>query len=442
MRAQLEDIVKEQCSAPQAKAGQRRIDKFSYFQHHDFLKNKGDPMQAHLDSVFQGTVDDLPSRIDVGPLLTAENFAKEKEAIWRKAWMSIGHTMDAPEKGSYFVYDLPTFKISLLVIRGQDEKVRVFHNVCRHRGNKIVREGSGKKTVFTCNFHGWNFGIDGKLRNITDAKEFENCDPDQLGLLEVNSEIWNSFIFINLAEKPHCSLQEWLGPMFSQYNDYFEHQEKVASFKAVVHGNWHLAVNAFTEGYHTLYLHKSTARDYQGGKTNPNRHRPQIEIFDRHHRYSAPGNPDKFFVRGEKIAAKYGRLMIPAFDFNTEGLPPGINTSQHDKWAFDVVEFFPNVVMLIGNCWHNEITYWPIDEGKTLITNQAWAYKAKNLGERISRSYFRARVRDVFREDLNTIEAQHAALSSGVMDEVILSRQEMALRHHYKVNRLMMEGKL
>jgi hypothetical protein len=399
-------------------------------------------MRAHLDSVFQGTVEDLPSRINVGSLLTAENFAKEKETIWQKAWMSIGHTMDAPEKGSYFVYDLPTFKISLLVVRGQDEKVRVFHNVCRHRGNKIIREGSGKKTVFTCNFHGWNFGIDGKLRNITDAKEFENCDPDQLGLIEVNSEIWNSFIFINLAEKPHCSLQEWLGPMFSQYNDYFEHQEKVASFKAVVHGNWHLAVNAFTEGYHTLYLHKSTARDYQGGKTNPDRHRPQIEIFDRHHRYSAPGNPDKIFVRGEKIAAKYGRLMIPAFDFNTEGLPPGINPSLHDKWAFDVVEFFPNVVMLIGNCWHNEITYWPIDEGKTLITNQAWAYKTKNLGERISRSYFRARVRDVFREDLNTIEAQHAALSSGVMDEVILSRQEMALRHHYKVNRLMMEGKL
>ena len=153
-------------------------------------------------------------------------------------------------------------------------------------------------------------------------------------------------------------------------------------------------------------------------------------------------NPDKVFVRGEKIAAKYGRLMIPAFDFNLEGLPPGVNSAKHDKWAFDVVEFFPNVVMLIGNCWHNEITFWPIDEGKMLITNQAYAYKTKNLGERISRSYFRARVRDVFREDLNTIEAQHNALSSGVMNEVILSRQEMALRHHYKVNRLMMEGNL
>lgn len=399
-------------------------------------------MQAHLDSLIRGTVEDLPSRINLGELLTAENYALEKEAIWRKAWLSIGHTMDVPENGSYFVYDIPTFNLSLLVIRGKDDVVRVFHNICRHRGNKIVREGDGKKAVFTCNFHGWSFSTDGKLLNITDAKEFENCDPEQLGLIEVHSQIWNTFIFINLADKPHCTLEQWLGPMFSQYDNYFEHQEKVASFKSVVNGNWHLGVNSFTEGYHTLYLHKSTARDYQGGKSNPDRHRPHIEIFDRHHRYSAPGNPDKVFVRAEKIAAKYGRLMIPAFDFNLEGLPPGINSAKHDKWAFDVVEFFPNIVMLIGNCWHNEITFWPIDEGKMLITNQAYAYQTKNLGERISRSYFRARVRDVFREDLNTIEAQHNALSSGVMNEVILSRQEMALRHHYKVNRLMMEGQL
>ncbi|MSQ57352.1 MAG: hypothetical protein EXR35_07545 [Limnohabitans sp.] len=98
--------------------------------------------------------------------------------------------------------------------------------------------------------------------------------------------------------------------------------------------------------------------------------------------------------------------------------------------------------MLVGNYWHNEITYWPIDAGRTLITNQAWAYKTKNLGERISRSYFRSRLRDLFREDLNTLEVQQTALSSGMMDEVILSRQEMALRHHFKVSRQIMEGQL
>ncbi len=398
-------------------------------------------MSAMVESLFRGTIDGLPSRVDVGRQITPEHFVLERERIWRRAWLAIGHTQDLPQKGSYFVYDIPTFSMSLLVVRGQDDRVRVFHNICRHRGNKLVREGAGNRSHFTCNFHGWVFAADGKLREITDETEFEGCDKSTLGLIPITSEVWNTLIFINLEDKPHCTLAEWLGDLYSQYDGYFEPREKVAAFKAVVATNWHLAVNSFTEGYHTLYLHKSTARDYQGGRSNPQRHRPQIEIFERHHRYSAPGNPDKVFVPGEKIAAKYGRMMIPAFDFDSSGLPPGVNSSRHDKWAFDVVEFFPNVVMLHGNCWQNEITYWPIDAGHTLIINQAWAYKAKNLGERLSRSYFRARVRDVFREDLNTLEAQQAALSTGVMNEVVLSRQEMALRHHYTVSdRMIGEG--
>ena len=395
-------------------------------------------MSAATESLFRGATDDLPARVDVAAHIAPARFAQEKESIWRRAWMAIGHTQDLPQKGSYFVYELPTFSMSLLVIRGQDDGVRVFHNICRHRGNKLVRDGSGCRTHFTCNCHGWGYDSQGSLRVITDEKEFEGCAKEKLGLIPVVCEVWNTLIFINLEEKPHCTLAAWLGELHGQYDDYFEPREKVAAFKAVVNTNWHLGVNSFTEGYHTLYLHKSTARDYQGGRTNPERHRPQIEIMERHHRYSAPGNPDKVFVPGEKIAAKYGRLMIPAFDFDSTDLPPGVNSARHDKWAFDVVELFPNLVMLTGNCWQNEITYWPLDAGRTLIINQAWAYKPKNLGERLSRSYFRARVRDVFREDLNTLEAQQAALSTGVMNEVVLSRQEMALRHHYKVTDRMM----
>jgi phenylpropionate dioxygenase-like ring-hydroxylating dioxygenase large terminal subunit len=115
------------------------------------------------------------------------------------------------------------------------------------------------------------------------------------------------------------------------------------------------------------------------------------------------------------------------------GLPPGVNPTRYDKWAFDVVEMFPNLVMLTGNHWHNEIWFWPIDAGRTVIFNQGYTYKPKNLGERISRAYFRARNRDIFREDLNTLEVQQAMLRSGALPYVVLSRQEMALRHHYKV---------
>ena len=143
-------------------------------------------MAASTESLFRGVTDDLPSRVDVGAQIAPERFAIERERIWRRAWLAIGHTQDLPQKGSYFVYDIPTFNLSLLVIRGQDGEVRVFHNICRHRGNKLVRDGSGCRTHLTCNFHGWGFTADGKLRVITDEAEFEGCDKEKLGLIPVN----------------------------------------------------------------------------------------------------------------------------------------------------------------------------------------------------------------------------------------------------------------
>lgn len=397
-------------------------------------------MQAAIDSVIVGATADLPTRVNLAKQITPEVYAREREEIFRKAWFPICHTHDVPKRGSYLVYDLPTFNMSLLVVRGQDDQVRVFHNVCRHRGNKLVREGAGVRAGFTCNFHGWTFNSEGALKLITDESQFDSVDKDSLGLMPVNTQVWETFVFINIEARPSFSLRQWLGPMYDQYGDYFEHHEKVASYQAVLNCNWHLAVNSFTEGYHTLYLHKSTARDYQGGKSNPQRRRPSIELFDRHHRYSAPGNPDHRILPGEAVAVKYGRKMLPAFDFDNTGLPPGMNTTRSDKWAFDVTEFFPNYVMLTGNHWHNEIRFWPIDAGRTLVINQGWAYRPKNLGERISRTYFRSRVRDVFREDLNTLEAQQLTLQSGVLPEIVLSRQELALQHHFKVTWDMLGG--
>lgn len=388
-------------------------------------------VQSTAESQFRGAIEEMPSRVDVAAWIAPKQYERERERIFRRAWMPIGHTQDLPMKGSYFVYEIPTFKMSLLVVRGQDDVVRVFHNICGHRGNKLVRDGSGQRVGFTCNFHGWGYTTEGKLRLVTDEKEFDIDDKSEFDMKPVTCEVWNTFIFINLEDKPHCTLREWLGEFHDTYDGYFEPQEKVASYQTVVNSNWHLGINAFSEGYHTLYLHKSTARDYQGGRSNPQRHRPTIEVFPRHYRYSAPGNPDKVFTPGEKVAAKYGRMMIPAFDFDLTGLPPGVNSRKHDKWAFDVVGLFPHFVMLIGNCWHNEIIFWPIDAERTLVINNGWAYKTKNLGERISRSYFRARVRDVFREDLNTLEAQQQALSTGVLNKLVFSRQEMALRQHF-----------
>jgi glycine betaine catabolism A len=387
-----------------------------------------------LETQFHGHTDRLRTEVDVSSLITPKNFELERERIFRRAWLPLCHAEDLPERGSYVVQEVPTFNASLLVMRGQDDKVRVFHNACRHRGNKLVREGGGRGRNIMCNFHGWSFSTEGELRLVTDEHQFPGLDKSTLGLIPVHSEVWEGFVFVNFDERPRESLEEWLGPEFyGQYANYFDLHENTATYSTVVHSNWHLCVNSFTEGYHTMYLHKNTARDYQGGKNNPQRHRPHMELTRRHHRYSAPGNPDHQILPMEGLAIKYGRKMLPAFDFDFSMLPPGVNPSRYQYWGFDIVEFFPNFVLLTGNHQRAEMTFWPIDAGRTLVINRNYAYKPKNLGERLSRDYFRGRGRDVVREDLNTLEAQQQVISSGVLRHIVLSRQEMALQHHYAV---------
>ncbi|VCU68713.1 3-phenylpropionate/cinnamic acid dioxygenase subunit alpha [Pigmentiphaga humi] len=396
---------------------------------------------ARVQTKFVGVAQSLDARVDVAKMLTPEHYAVEREAIFRRAWLPIGHTDDLPEPGSYFVYDVPTFNASLLVVRGDDGQVRVFHNACRHRGNKLVRSGAGKKRSFMCGFHGWSFSSDGALKVVTDHNQFDGLEKADYGLSRVTSEVWENLIFVNFDETPRESLQDWLGPeFFDRYQGYWDLHEKVASYSFDLNCNWHLAVNSFTEGYHTMYIHKNTARDYQGGKINPQRHRPHMELTRRHHRFSAPGNPDHEILPVEGLAIKYGRKLLPAFDFDFSMLPAGVNPSRYEYWAFDNIALFPNMVVLCGNHYRVELTFWPIDGSRTRIYNSLYNYKTKNLGERLGQAYFRARGRDVLREDLNTLEAQQQGLVSGGMPHVILSRQETALKHHFAVTENMLRG--
>ena len=394
-----------------------------------------------LETKFLGHDKGLNTRIDVKKLLSAENYAVEREKIFRRSWLAIAHTDDVPKRGSFFVFEMPTFNASLLVVRGQDDVIRVFHNACRHRGNKLERE-AGCTRAFSCNFHGWVFSTEGELKLITDEHQFETIDKAEYGLVPVTSEVWENFIFVNLDEKPRETLAEWLGEEFyGRYNNgYFDLHENVSTYSFVLNCNWHLGVNSFTEGYHTRFLHRNTARDYQGGKTNQARNRPYMELTKRHHRYSAPANPDHHILPMEQVAVKYGRKILPAFDNDYSMLPPGVNPGNFENWAFDVCAFYPNFVFITGNHFRAEMTFWPIDEGRTLFINRAYNYRTKNLGERLSRDYFRSRARDVVREDLNTLEAQQQIIMSGALPHIILSKQELALQHHYAVTDRMMSA--
>ena len=388
---------------------------------------------AAAETRFVGQSADLENVVPILDLISPQNYEKERNKIFRRAWLPIAHVRDLPEPGSYKVVEMPTFNTSLIVVRGSDGVVRSFHNICRHRGNKLVRAGEGCRSSFACAFHGWTFANTGALRGVPDEQQFRGLDRDKLGLLPVTTEVWEGLVFANFDEKPRHTLGEWLGEMYGEFGGYFDDKEKCTSYRVVVDCNWHLAVNAFTEGYHTLFLHRKTVPDYQGGRSNPLRHRPFMQLMERHHRYSAPRNSDRRQTPAEELAYRYGRPLVPSYDGDSSRLPAGVNPGRSDRWAFDVVELFPNFVMLNSNNWHLGLWFWPIDAGRTEIRADRFLYQTDKPGEKLGQAFSKVRAREVLREDLNTLEATQRALMSGVMQTMILSQQELALQHHFKV---------
>jgi phenylpropionate dioxygenase-like ring-hydroxylating dioxygenase large terminal subunit len=390
-------------------------------------------MNASVETLYKGNFDGLVRRVPIADITTRARFEAEREKIFRRSWLHIGNARDLPEKGSYVVTEVPPFNASVLLIRGQDGVLRGFHNVCTHRGNKLVQHGAGCAKYLTCGFHGWSFTSEGALNSITDEKQFRDLDKTLLNLKPINVEAWNGHIFANFDAKPRQTLKEWLGPLFDQYDGYFERHAVMNTRHIRIKCNWNLAINAFLEGYHTLYLHGKSVPDYQGGPTNPERHRPYMEMFERHIRYSAPSNPHHHVTPAEEIAWRYGRKGVCAFDGDMTGMPPGINPSRANNWAFDVIELFPHSFWLLGNHNHVEMNFWPVDEDNTVVTGATYGYRSRDLAERLSQEFQLSRGRIVLREDLSTLEAQHDALKSGALSHIQLSEQERAVQHHYRV---------
>ena len=88
---------------------------------------------------------------------------------------------------------------------------------------------------------------------------------------------------------------------------------------------------------------------------------------------------------------------------------------------------------IIGAHWHANLWFWPVSADKTDVRVEFFAYKAETVGDCLSHTYFRTRLREVFREDVGTMEQVTNALKSGAMQGIVLSRQELLLQQHYAV---------
>jgi phenylpropionate dioxygenase-like ring-hydroxylating dioxygenase large terminal subunit len=121
--------------------------------------------------------------LGIGPVnyedsISEEFFAAERKAVFERNWLCVGRMNRLPRKGSYFTRELPGRLASIVITRDLDDNVQAFHNVCAHRGNKVVwqehpqQESAGNCRAFSCKYHGWRYGLDGVVNHITNEEEF------------------------------------------------------------------------------------------------------------------------------------------------------------------------------------------------------------------------------------------------------------------------------
>ena len=128
---------------------------------------------------------------------TSADFMKlEWERMWTKVWLLGGRGVDIPEPGDYIATEIG--RESVLIVRQKDLSVKAFYNVCLHRGNRLRPEGVSSADSFKCQYHHWEYDLDGSFKRIPDLDTFPQGAPPCNGIRTLPCVEWNSFVWFSL----------------------------------------------------------------------------------------------------------------------------------------------------------------------------------------------------------------------------------------------------
>lgn len=179
-------------------------------------------------------------------------YRREIERIFMKYWNCIGHESLVPKAGSYIAIDF--LEMPLVVVRGEDMKVRAFINSCSHRGSKLL-EGSGECNFIKCPYHAWAFSHTGELVGTPLFEESDAFKKSDHPLTPVKLEMWAGFMWINFDPYGE-SLMEQLGDL-PERTAPWKAEEMVHVFGRTyeVKANWKLFTENYSDGYHVPFVH-------------------------------------------------------------------------------------------------------------------------------------------------------------------------------------------
>ena len=324
----------------------------------------------------------------------------ERKKLFEDKWIVVGVASSIPEIGDVKPIDI--LGMPILILRNKQNEIKVFHNVCSHRGVKLVSKSGKINSLIRCPYHSWSYNLNGELMatphiggmNKHSAYGF---DKSKSNLKEVRSYIWLDLIMININQN-EMSFEDYIKPLSDRWEKFWpikdreliHHSNDFGYFKLNAKCNWKFAIENYCESYHLPWVH------------------PGLNSYSKiEDHYHIQGLPNRFAGQGTVV-------YNPQFK-GKEKLPSFPNWPKDKENIAEYVALFPNVMLGIHK--DHYYAYWiePINHEFTLehmelyyVGEQAaQANKFKSLRKQNHKQW-----EDIQKEDVDIIQGMQTGRNS------------------------------
>lgn len=346
-------------------------------------------------------------------------FAFERDQIIGRSWAAIGYRSELIGPG--FAKPVDLMGIPLLIILDKSDDLRVFHNVCSHRGMKLVRENTQLRAVIRCPYHSWSYNFSGELMSTPliggiDQHECAGFSKENHGLKPVRFAVWMDIVFVNLSGDAE-PFDDYIAPLIARWSNYSKNLDEQqigpaatgSNLELRVACNWKLAVENYCEAYHLPWVHPGL-----------NSYSPLDQHFN--------------ITDGDGISGQGTKVYEFATSAGTQTLPLIDNWPKEKLRHAEYISLYPNTLVGLQVDHFFSVIVMPQRPDESLEKLQiSYVGDAQHKDDFASaRAAILKSWDTVFREDIFAVEGMQAGrLSPGFDGGVLTPLQDIPTRHFH-----------
>ena len=358
-------------------------------------------------------------RAPMSDFTSQQLYEQEKQVLFRDTPLFMGLSTALPEPNSYWSDN--STGTPILMVRDDQGQFRAYANICRHRGSLVVPDGRGNRDRFTCPFHAWTYGIDGKLLAVNKSKQFGNVSDLELSLIRLPSLELHGTLWVRPRQGDPIDEEDCLSGLEDDFVKWNLQDYSYAGTQNIdARMNWKLGIDSYGELYHLTVLHTETAAKHTIGNLQT------FEVFE-----------------------KNLRMVVADQKFNLmRMLLPDMNGWPYKQITSTVYFLYPNVIMTVDASGVDVIRIFPLDDSPSRSRTVHTWYIDPNLRSHFEGNEFS--YDDRLRTFRESVENEDYAIGAeiqtnaeyGVQSEILFGRNEAALQHFHNVHRAGLDREL